>query len=331
MSKKWLALAFKFLVSGLLIWFLVGTIDMGAAVERVKQISPAMLALAFAVFFVQIVLGGVRWRVVLAAIRAPLALPSAIRLFYIGVFFNQALPSSVGGDAVRMYKAWRAGLAVPAAVNGVMLERAAMVLALLIMVAATQPLFLPRVSAEIEHWVALTVALALVGGIGGLALLMTLDRLPPHYSRWRLVRGLRLLAADTRRVFLAVGPLVRVLAWSALAHANLTFAVYLLARGLDLSVTWVDCLALIPPVILATTLPISIGGWGVREGAMVVALGAIGVPAEGALVLSVVAGLVGMASALPGGLIWLLSGDRRVGAVPDPAAGTAAASGPSNP
>jgi len=104
-----------------------------------------------------------------------------------------------------------------------------------------------------------------------------------------------------------------------------------LVRGLDLPVTWVDCLALIPPVILATTLPISIGGWGVREGAMVVALGAIGVPAEGALVLSVVVGLVGMASALPGGLIWLLGGDRRMGVVPDPAADAAATAGPDKP
>ncbi len=331
MSKKWLALALKFLVSGFLIWFLVGTIDVGAALARLKQISPVLLAFAVAVFLVQMVLGGVRWHVVLAAIRAPLALASAIRLFYIGAFFNPALPSSVGGDAVRMYKAYRAGLSVPAAVNGVMLERAAMVLALLVMVAATQPLFLPRVSAEIERWVAPAVAVALLGGVAGLGLLMTLDRLPARFSRWRLVRGLRLLAADTRRVFLSSRPLVSVLAWSALAHANLTFAVYLLARGLDLPVTWVDCLALIPPVILATTLPISIGGWGVREGAMVVALGAIGVPAEGALVLSVVAGLVGMASALPGGLIWLLGGDRRMGAVPDLAAGDAAAAGADKP
>ena len=65
-----------------------------------------------------------------------------------------------------------------------------------------------------------------------------------------------------------------------------------------------------PLVVLIMTIPISIGGWGVRETAMVALFGLIGVSNEGALVLSVLIGLVGMVSALPGGLIWLLSRDK---------------------
>jgi hypothetical protein len=58
------------------------------------------------------------------------------------------------------------------------------------------------------------------------------------------------------------------------------------------------------------TLPISIAGWGVRETAMVGLFGLIGVPGEGALVLAVLFGLVGIAAALPGGVLWLASRDR---------------------
>ncbi|HEC14310.1 MAG TPA: UPF0104 family protein, partial [Rhodospirillales bacterium] len=86
---------------------------------------------------------------------------------------------------------------------------------------------------------------------------------------------------------------------------------FVLALGLGLDVTFVDCLVLFPPVLLVTTLPISIAGWGVREGAMVAAFGLVGVPAEGALVLSILFGLLSIAISLPGGVIWLMSQDRK--------------------
>jgi len=119
-------------------------------------------------------------------------------------------------------------------------------------------------------------------------------------------------AADTRRVFLQPLHTVRVLFWAIAGNANITFAVFLMAMSLGLEVTWLDCLILVPPVILVTTLPISIAGWGVREGAMVTAFGLVGVPAEGALVLSLMFGLWGIVMGLPGGVIWLLSRDRKM-------------------
>ena len=74
--------------------------------------------------------------------------------------------------------------------------------------------------------------------------------------------------------------------------------------------TWLDCLVLVPPVLLVMTLPISIAGWGVRETAMVVAFGLIGVPEGGAAVLGFLLGLVGVFTAAPGGIVWLMSRDK---------------------
>ena len=64
---------------------------------------------------------------------------------------------------------------------------------------------------------------------------------------------------------------------------------------------------LIPPILLILTLPISIGGWGIREGAMIWAFALVGVTNEEALVLSVLFGFATLAITLPGGLIWLLT------------------------
>ncbi len=311
MLKKRLPLALKFLVSGLLIWFLLITVDLGAAKERVLAIAPGMLVLATAVFLVQLVIGTLRWQVVLDAIGAPLSFALAVKFLFIGAFFNQTLPSSVGGDAVRIYKAYRAGLTLGGAVNGVLLERIAALVALVALVAATQPFFLSRVGDETARWIVPAVALGAVGAVAGMVVLLVLDRLPASLRGWRLVRGLARLGADSRKVFLAPRAAGMALGWGVAGHVNLSLGIYVLALGLELEVTWVDCIALFPPVLLVTTLPISIAGWGVREGAMVAAFSLVGVPVEGALVLSILFGLLIVLISLPGGIVWMLSGDSR--------------------
>jgi len=67
----------------------------------------------------------------------------------------------------------------------------------------------------------------------------------------------------------------------------------------------------VPLVLLVTALPISIAGWGVREGSMVVGLGLLGVPESDAALVSVVIGLIGVGLGALGGLTWLVSGNRR--------------------
>jgi len=313
MIKKWLMIVLKIAVSVGLIWFIMKDLDLDAAFVRLRQVDPAMLTFALGALAVQACLGGLRWRAVAVAIAAPLTLFNALRLFYIGMFFNQALPGGTGGDAVRMYLGYRGGIPLRGAINSVMLERMVAVIALVLMVDITQPFFTPMVDAGKLDLIRTAVVLITLAAVGGVAFVMVLDRLPEGARKWKLVRGLGYLASDTRSVFLSLqhGPIA--IFWGLVTHLNLSFVVFLLASGLGLSVTFLACLILVPPVVLVATVPISIGGWGIREGAMITAFGLIGVPAEGALVLSILVGLAGLAVSLPGGLVWLLSRERDQG------------------
>ena len=246
-----------------------------------------------------------RWRIAIDAIGQPLRFIRVFVLFYIGAFFNQTLPSSVGGDAVRIYKAYKEGLKLSGAVNGVMLERLAAVIVLVFMVAALQPFLVAKVEDDIFRSL---IPLLVLGAVAGTVLLMVMDRLPHSLRHFRVVRALSYLAIDTRRLFLSPRHAVGMVLVSALGHVNISVAAYFLARGLGIDVSVLDCIILIPPVILVTTLPISIAGWGVREGAMVGAFGLVGVSPESALVLSILFGLSAVVVSLPGGILFLAEG-----------------------
>jgi glycosyltransferase 2 family protein len=66
-------------------------------------------------------------------------------------------------------------------------------------------------------------------------------------------------------------------------------------------------LVLVLPVMLVIMIPVTLAGWGVRESALIVALGQAGIAAPAALAISIAFGLVNLAASLPGGVLWLRS------------------------
>ena len=301
-------------LSAALIWFLLGSVDVDEVMARVARMDLTIAAIAFLLLLVQVAITTVRWQIALRGIDGRLSHGDAFRYNYMGIFFSQTLPSSVGGDAVRMYKGYRRGLTLAQAINGVMLDRVATVLALALLVAAMTPFIWDRTG---DIAIVAPFFLIAVGGVAGLVVLMLLDRLPAAMRRWKVVRGLGQLATDTRRLFLNPSSGLPLLAVSVLGHVNVSAAVYFLARSMGMEgIGLADCIALFPPVLLLPTVPISVAGWGVREAALVTAFGFIGVAGADSLSLSLIFGVAVILSSLPGGLIFLLAKDRHIEELP---------------
>ena len=85
----------------------------------------------------------------------------------------------------------------------------------------------------------------------------------------------------------------------------------MLGRDINPAIEFGHCLVIVPPVLLLSVVPISLAGWGVREGAMVVAFGFVDIPIADAFALSVTMGLSLLLAGLPGGVIWLTSTSHR--------------------
>ena len=306
MVKRWLPWLIKGGVSALAIWWVMRKVDFAGAWSQAKAIEPWTLLVATLLMLVQIMLGAVRWGMVLRALGGHFSAIRTAAVYYMGVFFT--LVTTMGGDAMRMWFSRRGGLSLTAAVNSVMLERGVTVLGLVVLVVITEPLLLARAPDIPGAWV---FPALLVVCIVGILVLSVLDRLPAALSRWRLVRGLGHLAGDTRTLFFTPSWSIGTLTVAVIGHVNLAVSLWVLAKGLGLPVGLIDCLVLFPPVILITTLPISIGGLGVRETAMATVFGFIGVAHDSAVLLSLVFFATSVATALPGGLVFLLSAEYR--------------------
>ena len=139
-----LTFALRIAVSVALIAWATRRIDWAEAAGRLRSASPGWLLLAIAVVALTVALTGERWRVLLARLGWPLAHALTLRFAAIGHFFNQGLPSTIGGDAMRVWLAHREGVPVGEAVRSVLLERLSGLATLLLLALAGFLVWFPR-------------------------------------------------------------------------------------------------------------------------------------------------------------------------------------------
>ncbi len=297
------------LLAGVLYW-----LDPRALGAAFSAPHPGWLAAALALGVPQVVLSAWRWRLTAARLGAHLPLGAAVREYYLATFLNQVLPGGVMGDAAR---AWRHARKEShfqrggaAAWQAVVLERASGQLALLLVVLASLALSPALRSAVHGAFSGPSHTEATLAG-----LLLALLALGLTLSRTRLRVHLSQLRQAARQALLARGAFLPQLIASLLVVASYVGVYLCCMRMIGIDTPLATAAPLIPWVLLAMAIPLSIAGWGVREGAAALLWQAAGLdPAQG-VAISISYGAVVLLSSLPGAL--MLRHGRAV-AVPDP-------------
>jgi glycosyltransferase 2 family protein len=303
----WRALI-KLIVSALLIFLLLRSRNLHALLDQIIAVDRSALTLATLCYAALAVPSTLRWSIVIAAMGHRLGFGKILAIVLIGYFFNLTLISSIGGDAIRMWKAYRAGLPSDVAVSSVVIERLAQLLAHLLIVAASAPILFYQIP---DATVRIGLISLLCLGAAGFGTLMIMDRLPESLQKFRILGASAQLAKDIRRVLLVSNTAVPTVLLGFVNQITIVLVLTVLAAGLNLPIGFADCLIVVPAAMLLTAIPISIGGWGVREGAFVVGFSYVGLSSADALALSVLFGLLNTAVRLPGALVWLLMPDKR--------------------
>jgi len=295
-----LGLLAKALVSVALLVFISQKVEWPSVRARIGAAAPGPLAAALALLVGSVFLAALRWRILVEQGAARMNLATAAQLTFAGMFFGQALPATVGGDVVRGVLAYRLGLPWRAVFSGVVLDRIAALLASLLLILAGVPWLaaLAGVAAPLM-WAALALALALAAAL-------SIDKipLPARLGRQTWIAGGLRLARQVRAGLLSkagAGALVLSLG----IHLATVCVVLLIAQGLGVEVTPLAAFVIVPLAIVAAAVPISLNGWGIREGVMVAGFGLFGISGGDALLISILLGFGVILSVLPGCLTWL--------------------------
>jgi hypothetical protein len=247
---------------------------------------------------------------VIKTISSRINLRAALHIMFIGLFFNQTLPSSIGGDAMRIWRIRHHGFPLRTAINSVLLDRLIALVALGLFMLLSYPILHRLVE---NPFLRTMVVLAAVALLAGFAMLYFFRRIPRRFYGLRITEEIRHMSSEAHQIARRPRRAGEIVALSVIMHAMTGMVIYEVARGLGLSVGLVECIVLTPPISLLTVLPISLAGWGVREAGMVTALAFAGVAAHDALIVSILFGLLLMLISIPGGVFWLYThGDLKV-------------------
>jgi len=298
----------KILISAALLYLALRKVNPADLASRINIASLGWIGMAIAVTFLQIFVGVLRWREIGAECGAPLATRQAMRFNLIGTFFNQTLPSSIGGDAVRLWLVARGGAGWRAATYSIFVDRAIGLIALAIIIVASLPWSYRLITDPNGRSALLLVDFAaLAGGVG----FLVLGRLPwPWLKRWWGTHHLHACSVIANRVIFSRkrGPKIAVL--SLLVHVLAVVIAWCVVQSIAAPVVFSQIFQLVPPVMLITMLPISIAGWGVREATMGLAFGYAGLMTNEGVNVSLLFGAVSFVVGAFGGLVWIFSAEK---------------------
>ena len=318
MQKKTLFLLLKLLFSVALILWITNDIALDAVLGVMASSNASLLALAFSLFFVGYVIAAFRWRTLIRVQSGDAPIFFLVRSFMVALFFNNFLPSTVGGDVVRMYDSWRLGNSKSDAVTIVLVDRFLGVIVLLCF-ALLALMFDKTVAGEVPF-----IAVWVSAGLSGLAMATWLIlKIPASYAEALALKGGGITAqiggilAKVLRSFQAYrharSAVLRALGLSILLQVNVVVHFVLLARAVGVEVPVESMFLIIPVAVFIMMLPISINAIGVREAVFVFLFSLYGVESVQALAFAWIAYSFTLLQGVLGGVVFALRRERHTG------------------
>jgi glycosyltransferase 2 family protein len=316
---KFFSLAIKVGILGLVSWFIATKTNWEELTDAIYRVQPILVFGLVMLVVVQAGLLSLRWSLISRARGYSLSLKYSFQGTLVSFFIAQGLPSSIGGDALRLWWMKRKDIPLKDATVVVLVDRALGFLTLLVLCIAS--IF---ILAQIVDSKALDTIVIVVGWAVAMGLLVgTALSLPWRFGISKFLKerihklpkfaGVAVQAGlDVRQYFAELsrrpGEFFAIVFLGLAVHSITVFSAYMIALDIDLHVSLWSCFAVVPPALIASYLPISIAGWGVREGVIVAAFSLLSVPTGNALLISILIGLSVLVTSLLGGLIWV-SGD----------------------
>lgn len=291
---------FKTVVTLGIFAFLFIFVDIQKVLAEIVSANLLFLFIAVLAQFLSTLLASYRWNIIMQILGFKERFYFYFRSYFKGSFFNQLLPSNIGGDAVRVLDLTSFGYSLKLSIFGIIIDRVFGILALL---------FLGLIAGffakdMIPKGLYETINIIFVLGILGVVVLTFYNRVRPLLNL-KITSYIRDISASFNAVFSNYKLFSIQFLYSIFVHIFSIFSIFFIAKAVGIDKEASLFLTLIPIVILLMAIPISLAGWGIREGAMVGLFSLVGVNKELILSVSLIYGFVVIITIVPGFFYWL--------------------------
>jgi uncharacterized membrane protein YbhN (UPF0104 family) len=310
-ARRYVLLAAKLSVSIILLAILFSRIDVGRLWGTARLASLPWLLAALLIYGVNLLASTWRWKLLLDAQDVPVKRRALLGSFLVASFFNNFLPSNIGGDFIRIGDTARAAGSKTLATTVVLADRVLGLMALVLVAAvgATAAGQLHPAAAPIwPVWLwagfligAAASAPAVLAPDGFGRLLQPLTVFHPEWVGDRIEK----LTGALARFRDQPGALAQCFVGAVFVQATMVVFYFAVAYALHLDVALSDLAVVVPISFVVQMLPVSLNGFGVREATFSFYFSRIGHPIESALLVSLVAQALIMLSSLSGAAVYI--------------------------
>lgn len=308
-------LAIKIIVSAALLALLFTRIDARRLWAIARRASIVWLAAALGVYFLNVLASVWRWRLLLRAQGVSVAGRALLGSFLVAGFFNNFLPSNIGGDVIRIRDTAQPARSATLATMVILSDRVLGLMALFLVAAlgASLAAEVPAhaVSPIWPSWlwagfVICTVAAApaVLAPVGFSRLLQPLTVFHPEWVGDRIDKLTDVLSRFRERP----GAIATCFVVAVLVQASMIVYYLAVIYALHLPVGIWDLAVIVPISFVVQLIPVSIGGFGVREATFSLYFSKIGLPIESAIVMSLMGAALLMLFSVSGAAVWFVRG-----------------------
>lgn len=314
-ARDRLLMVLRVAVSVALLTVLLSRVDREALWASVRHASVPWLAAALVVYFIHVLTGAWRWRLLLGAQNVHVPQRDLLSSLLVAYFFNNFLPSNIGGDVVRIRDTSRPARSRTIATLVILTDRVLGVIGLFLVAAVASTIaFETRGSAgapilPVWLWAILfagtaAVAPAVLSPTQLSRLLAPLTRLHPEWVGGRI----ETLTLTLHRFRARPTVLATCFTGAVLVQTLLVIFYLAVVYALDLPITVWDLAVIVPVSLVVQMLPVSLNGLGLREATFSYYFTRIGLPNHYGVLLSLVAAGLAMLFSLSGAAVYMARG-----------------------
>lgn len=275
-------------------------IDFSGVIEAIGQLDIEYLVLALVIQLLSTLVASYRWFLIMNVLQFGEKFTFYLKSYFKGAFFNQGLPTTIGGDALRVLDVARLGFRKREAFYGVFIDRIVGLLGLLLLNLLANAINPELLGEKIFYLINAIVLLSILAVL----IIMSMKKVEA-LTRYKIGQLLFDLSSRLNTVYRNARDTGIQITLSIIIHLLSILGIFVLGRDIGLEYDLLTYLVIMPPVFLLTLIPISLAGWGVREGAMLGLFMLIGADKTLILTISLVYGFIVLISSLPGMVFYL--------------------------